>query len=71
MVMEAFHGFESRFQYDIVGHSGESHSISFVDKSNPPADPKQRLDILRVFNSFRFVIFVFFYYKSINYSSIF
>lgn len=51
MVMEAFHGFESRFQYDIVGHSGESHCIPFVDKSQPPADQKQRLNILRIMHA--------------------
>lgn len=48
MVMEAFQGFENRIQYDIVGHSGEAPSIPFVDKMHPPANNKERLDILRV-----------------------
>jgi hypothetical protein len=48
LVMEAFQGHEGRIQYDIVGHSGESHDITFVDHKNPPTDNKQRLDIIKV-----------------------
>lgn len=48
MVMEAFQGFESRIQYDIVGHSGEALSIPFVEKSQPPQNNKERLEILRL-----------------------
>lgn len=48
MVMEAFEGFETRVRYDIVGHSGESGNILFVDKKNPPNDPKRRLETIKV-----------------------
>lgn len=48
MVMEAFEGFENRVQYDIVGHSGESRSIPFVNEKKPPADPKMRLETIKV-----------------------
>lgn len=48
MVMEAFEGFEKRVRYDIVGHSGESKCIPFVDVKNPPNDPKMRLNAIRV-----------------------
>lgn len=48
MVMEAFEGFESRVRYDIVGHSGESRSIQFVDQKNPPTDAKMRLETIKV-----------------------
>lgn len=51
MVMEAFQGFESKIQYDIVGHSGESICIPFVEKNNPPKDNKERLQILRVMHA--------------------
>lgn len=52
-MMEAFVGFEDKIQYDILGHSGESHRITFVDKKQPPQNNKDRLDILRVsFNVF-------------------
>ena len=48
LVMEAFHGHESRFQYDIVGHSGDASSVTFVHNKSPPANNKERLDIIRV-----------------------
>lgn len=48
LVMEAFQGHEGRIQYDVVGHSGESHDVTFVDHKNPPTDNKQRLDIIKV-----------------------
>lgn len=48
MIMEAFEGFESRVRYDIVGHSGESKNILFVDQRNPPSDSKQRMETIKV-----------------------
>lgn len=48
MVMEAFDGFHDRVQYDIVGHSGETHQIQFVDHKNPPKDAKMRLETIKV-----------------------
>ena len=48
MVMEAFHGFQNQILYDIVGHSGEDYSIKFVESSNPPADNRQRLIVIKV-----------------------
>lgn len=51
MVMEAFQGHENRIQYDIVGHSGESESIPFVSKKNPPSDNKQRLDVIKTMHA--------------------
>lgn len=48
MVMEAFCGHENKFQYDIVGHSGEDYQISFVNYAQPPADNKQRLEVIKV-----------------------
>lgn len=46
--MEAFDGFNDRVQYDIVGHSGETHQIQFVDHKNPPKDAKMRLETIKV-----------------------
>lgn len=46
--MEAFQGYESRLQYDIVGHSGDSHSIPFVLAGRPPANNKERLEVVKV-----------------------
>lgn len=48
MVMEAFEGFHERVQYDVVGHSGETHEIKFVDHKNPPKDAKMRLETIKV-----------------------
>lgn len=46
--MEAFHGFEDKFQYDIVGHSGDHHNIEFIKIDKPPQNNKERLDAIRV-----------------------
>lgn len=51
LVMEAFHGHESRFQYDVVGHSGEASSVTFVHSKSPPANNKERLDIIRTMHA--------------------
>ncbi|PSN51375.1 von Willebrand factor A domain-containing protein 8, partial [Blattella germanica] len=51
LVMEAFQGHEGRIQYDIVGHSGDSHVITFIDHKNPPADNKQRLDVIKTMHA--------------------
>jgi hypothetical protein len=45
--MEALRGFESKFRYSIVGHSGDSAEIPFVKFDQPPQSPKERLKILR------------------------
>lgn len=47
MVMEAFEGFENKFQYEIYGHSGEDVAVPLVDKNSVPRDNKQRLDVLK------------------------
>lgn len=48
MVMEAFSGYEGKFQYDIVGHSGDDYHIIFVDHMQPPTDNKRRLEMIKV-----------------------
>ncbi|XP_023930017.1 von Willebrand factor A domain-containing protein 8 [Lingula anatina] len=47
MVMEAFEGYEHKFKYDIVGHSGDGYNIQFMSGGRVPANNKQRLDILK------------------------
>ncbi|KAF6208189.1 hypothetical protein GE061_016641 [Apolygus lucorum] len=51
MVMESFEGYDTKIQYDIVGHSGEARSIKFVDKANPPKNNKQRLESIRTMHA--------------------
>ena len=46
MVMEALYGFDDRFKYDIVGHSGEDNNIPFVLASKAPENEKQRLQVI-------------------------
>lgn len=48
MVMEAFNGYEGKFQYDIVGHSGDDYGIVFVNHTHPPVNNKRRLEIIKV-----------------------
>ena len=48
MIMESFVGFESKIQYNVVGHSGESPCIPFIDHKNPPDNDKRRMDTLKM-----------------------
>lgn len=47
MVMEAFEGFETKFKYDIFGHSGEDYAVPLVESDSVPSNNKERLDILK------------------------
>ncbi|KAG7197989.1 hypothetical protein KM043_016215 [Ampulex compressa] len=51
MVMEAFSGYEGKFQYDIVGHSGDDYNIVFVNHTQPPADNKRRLEVIKTMHA--------------------
>ncbi|XP_063703631.1 von Willebrand factor A domain-containing protein 8 [Culicoides brevitarsis] len=51
MVMEAFDGFEKKIKYDVVGHSGESYCVPFVDLKNPPDNDKLRLETIRMMHA--------------------
>jgi von Willebrand factor A domain-containing protein 8 len=51
MLMESFEGFENKIQYNIIGHSGESPCIPFVDHKNPPNNDKRRMDTLRMMHA--------------------
>ncbi|KAI4486325.1 hypothetical protein M0802_012344 [Mischocyttarus mexicanus] len=51
MVMESFSGYEDKFQYDIIGHSGDDYRILFVDRANPPIDNKRRLEVIKTMHA--------------------
>ncbi|CAL7944841.1 unnamed protein product [Xylocopa violacea] len=51
MVMEAFSGYEGKFQYDIVGHSGDDYNIVFVKHTQPLADNKRRLEVIKTMHA--------------------
>lgn len=46
MLMEAFRGFESKFAYRIIGHSGDGANIEFVTPANYPKTEKDEFDII-------------------------
>lgn len=46
LFMEALEGHSSRWRYDVIGHSGETLNLELVSADRPPADEKQRLDVL-------------------------
>jgi hypothetical protein len=45
--MESFDGMDARFEYSIVGHSGDSPCIPLVEAGQPPTNEKQRMRILQ------------------------
>ncbi|XP_039291605.1 von Willebrand factor A domain-containing protein 8-like [Nilaparvata lugens] len=51
LLMEALQGYESKFQYDIVGHSGEEVEIKFVSPTQPPTNNKHRLDVIKTMHA--------------------
>ncbi len=46
MIMESLQGFEQKFSYSIVGHSGDSPEIPLVEYDKPPKNAKERLQVL-------------------------
>lgn len=45
MIMEAFAGFESKIDYAMIGHNGDSDHIPLVNFGTPPANQKERMVI--------------------------
>lgn len=45
MIMESFIDFEENCEYSIIGHSGDSHRIPFVDFGEPPSNRMDRLKV--------------------------
>lgn len=46
MIMEALQGFEWKYQYSIVGHSGDTADILLVDYGKAPKNAKERMQII-------------------------
>lgn len=46
MLMESFRGFEHKFAYRIVGHSGDGANIEFVAPGKYPKTEKEEFEIL-------------------------
>lgn len=51
MVMEALEGYENKFKYEIVGHSGESYDTSLVRADKVPKNNKERLSVLKTMHA--------------------
>jgi MoxR-like ATPase len=47
MVMESFRGFDHKYKYKIGGHSGDSEKLVFVEEGKPPANDRERLQVIR------------------------
>ncbi|KAH8385795.1 hypothetical protein KR093_006032, partial [Drosophila rubida] len=47
MVMEAFHGYEKKIIYDIIGHSSEGWELPFVNAKSAPKNDKERYLAIR------------------------
>lgn len=47
MVMEALSGFEAKYRYAVVGHSGDGPCEPFVEYGAPPRNDKERLLLLQ------------------------
>jgi hypothetical protein len=50
-VVEALAGFEHKYAYSIVGHSGSGDSIMFVDWNKPPRSDEERLALAQAMYS--------------------
>lgn len=46
LIMESFKDFESKFIYEIHGHSGEEPNVSFITKPNYPKNEQEELKII-------------------------
>jgi len=47
LIIEAFHGFTHKYDYSIVGHSGDTSEDIFVDFGKPPRTPAEKYNVLR------------------------
>ena len=46
MLMKSLNGMDSKYLYDIIGHSGDSSSIEFVKAGKPPKNEKEMMRVL-------------------------
>ncbi len=47
MIFEAFSGFEHKYRYAMVGHSGDTPCAPLVEYGLPPANEKERLKVVQ------------------------
>ena len=51
MIMEAFKGFGSKYEYQIMGHSGDTDDLVFVAEGKEPKTDRERLMVVRKMNA--------------------
>merc|ERR1711916_56947 len=51
MLMEAMGGMGHKYQYELVGHSGETPSIPLVRFGAPPANERERLKVMETMHA--------------------
>ena len=44
--MESLKDLEHKYQYEIVGHSGETHCLPLVEMGKPPLNRAERLQVI-------------------------
>ena len=47
MIFEAFAGFEHKYRYSLVGHSGDTPCAPLVEYGMPPPNEKERLKVVQ------------------------
>ena len=47
MLMEALTGLDHKYQYEIIGHSGETHELCLVPLGKPPINRHERLAVVQ------------------------
>ncbi|XP_078484002.1 von Willebrand factor A domain-containing protein 8 isoform X2 [Ciona intestinalis] len=51
LVMESFEGYKDKFKYELWGHSGDGFEIPLVTYEKPPANNKERLDVMKTMHA--------------------
>ena len=51
MVMESFKGFEQKYEYQIMGHSGDTDDLVLVKEGVEPKNDRDRLMVVRKMNA--------------------
>jgi len=47
LLFEAFDGFDHRYRYSMVGHSGDTPALPLVEYGEPPPNEKERLKLVQ------------------------
>eukprot|EP00164_Ancoracysta_twista_P004354 GFYU01005864.1.p1 GENE.GFYU01005864.1~~GFYU01005864.1.p1 ORF type:complete len:442 (-),score=92.80 GFYU01005864.1:38-1363(-) len=51
MIMESLHGFDQKYEWSMVGHSGDSEAIPLVEFGKPPKNEKERFAVCQTMHA--------------------